>query len=68
MRILLPLIVSVGSLYLLYRALCAWAQNNMRDAMYGEGHMPGKTVANHTVETELRHTTLQDRENSPSNY
>jgi hypothetical protein len=68
MRILLPLIVSVGSLYLLYRALCAWAQNNMRNAMYGEGQMPGKTVANHTVETDLRRTTLQNREKSPSSY
>jgi hypothetical protein len=68
MRILLPLIVSVSSLYLLYRALCAWAQNNMRNAMYGEGQVPGKTGTNHTVETEVRHTTLQNRNNSPSSY
>jgi hypothetical protein len=68
MRILLPLIVSVGLLCLIYRALCAWAQNNMRNAMYGEGRVPGNTAASPTVETELPRTTLQNSHNSPSTY
>jgi hypothetical protein len=68
MRILLPLIVSVGLLCLLYRALCAWAQNNMGNAMHGEGRVPGHAAASPTVETELPRTTLQNRHNSPSTY
>jgi hypothetical protein len=68
MRIFLPLIVSVGLLCLLYRALCAWTQNNMRNAMHGEGQVPGNTAASPTVETELPTTTLQNRHNSPSTY
>jgi hypothetical protein len=68
MRILLPLIVSVGLLCLLYRALCAWAQNNMRNAMDCEGQVPGNTAASPTVETELPRATLPNGHNSPSTY
>jgi hypothetical protein len=68
MRILLPLIVSVGLLCLLYRALCEWAQNNMRKAMYSDGQVGGNTAASPTVETELPGTTLQNSNNSPPTY
>jgi hypothetical protein len=68
MKILLPLIVSLGLLCLLYRALCAWAQNNMRNAMYGEAQVPGNTAASPMVETELPRATVQNGHNSPSTY
>jgi len=61
MKILVPaLIVSVGLLFLVYRALCAWAQKNMRNAMYGEGQMPGNTPVAHAAETDLPRTPLRD--------
>lgn len=63
MRILvLALVVSVGLLSLLYRALCSWAQNNMRKAMYGEGQVPGTPVT-HSDATGLPPTSLQDNDN-----
>jgi hypothetical protein len=67
MRILVPaLVVSVGLLSLLYRALCSWAQNNMRNAMYGEGQMPGKTPVAPSAHTDLPPTSLQNNDNTPS--
>lgn len=61
MKILLPaIIVSLGLLSLLYRALCAWAQKNMRDTMYGEGQTPGNTPVVDSAQTDLSCTTLQD--------
>ena len=64
MKILVPaLIVSVGLLTLLYRALCSWAQNNMRKAMYGEGQVPGNTPVTHSDRTGLPRISLQDNDN-----
>jgi hypothetical protein len=64
MKILVPaLIVSVGLLSLLYRALCSWAQNNMRKAMYGEGQVPGNAPITHLNHADLPPTTLQDNDN-----
>jgi hypothetical protein len=62
MKILIPvLIVSVGLLSLLYRALCSWAQSNMRKAMYGEGQAHGNTPVSHS--DGLPPTSLQDNDN-----
>jgi hypothetical protein len=64
MTILVPaLVVSVGLLSLLYRALCSWAQNNMRKAMYGEGQVPGNTHATRLDATRLPPTSLRDNDN-----
>lgn len=64
MKILIPaLVVSVGLLSLLYRALCSWAQNDMRNAMYGEGRVPGNTPVSHSNPTSLPPPTLQDNDN-----
>jgi hypothetical protein len=64
MKILIPaLVVSVGLLSLLYRALCSWAQNNMRKAMYGEGQVPGNMPATHSDATGLPPTSFQDNDN-----
>ncbi|MFZ1159837.1 MAG: hypothetical protein WAO10_18775 [Candidatus Sulfotelmatobacter sp.] len=69
MKILLPaLVVSAGLLSLLYRALCSWAQNDMRKAMYGEGQMPGNTSVTHSVEADLPRTILQGDDNRPSAF
>jgi hypothetical protein len=63
MKILIPaLVVSVGLLSLLYRALCFWAQNNMRKAMYGEGQVPDRPVT-HLDTTRLPPTSLRDNDN-----
>jgi len=50
-------------LSLLYRALCSWAQNNMRKAMYGEGQVPGSAPITHLNHADLPPTTLQDNDN-----
>ena len=64
MKILIPaLVVSVGLLSLLYRALCSWAQNNMRKAMYGEGQVPGNTPVTRLDATRLPPTSLRDNDN-----
>jgi len=64
MKILVPaLVVSVGLLSLLYRALCSWAQNNMRNAMYGEGQVPGNTPVSRSDHAGLSPTSLQDNDN-----
>jgi hypothetical protein len=66
MKILVPaLVVSVGLLSLLYRALCSWAQNNMRNAMYGEGRAPSNTPVT-SDPTDLPPTTLQDNDETRS--
>jgi hypothetical protein len=63
MKILVPaLIVSVGLLSLLYRALCSWAQNSMRKAMYEEGQVPGNTPVTHSDPAGLPPTSLQDND------
>jgi hypothetical protein len=64
MKILVPaLVVSMGLLSLLYRALCSWAQSNMRKAMYGEGQVPGNTPATHSGPAALPPTSLQNSDN-----
>jgi hypothetical protein len=64
--LLLALIVSVGVVFLLYRALCAWAQNNMRNAMCGEGQMPRNTPGTHSSGTGVPRTTPQDNDDTRS--
>lgn len=67
MRILIPvLIMSAGLLYLLYKALCVWAQNDMRKAMYGEGQTSDEMPALHSVHSDLPRTALQDHDNTRS--
>ncbi len=64
MKILVPaLVVSVGLLSLLYRALCSWAQNNMRKAMHREGRVPGNTPLTRSDATGLPPTSLQENDN-----
>jgi hypothetical protein len=63
MTILVPLVVSVGLLSLVYRALCYWAQNNMRKAMYGEGQVPGNTSLTRSDHADPFPTSLQDNNN-----
>jgi hypothetical protein len=64
MRILVPaLVVSVGLLSLLYRALCSWAQNNMRKAMYGEEQVSGNTPLTHSAHAGHPPTSLQKTDN-----
>lgn len=67
MRIFVPvLIMSAGLFYLLYKALCVWAQDDMRKAMYGEGQTFGDTPAIHSVHSDLPRTALQERDNTSS--
>jgi hypothetical protein len=67
MRVLIPvLIVSAGLLYLLYKALCVWAQNDMRKAMYGEGHPSDETPGILSVHLDLPRTAPQDHDNTSS--
>jgi hypothetical protein len=66
MKILVPaLLVSGASLFLLYRALFAWAQNHIRNAMYGEGRAPCETLAIRSVHTDVPQTALQDHDKIP---
>jgi hypothetical protein len=67
MRILVPvLILSAGLLYLMYKALCVWAQNDMRKAMYGEGQTSDDTTRIHSVRSELPRTIHQEHDNTSS--
>ena len=67
MRIFVPvLILSAGLLYLMYKALCVWAQNDMRHAMYGEGQTSDETPAVHSVHSDVPRTAPQDHDNTSS--
>ena len=64
MKILVPaLVVGVGLLSLLYRALCSWAQNNIRRAMHEEGQVHGNTPVTRSDHADRAPASPQNSDN-----
>jgi len=51
---------------MLYKALCVWAQNDMRKAMYGEGQPSDDAPAIHPVHADFPRTAPQEHDNTKS--